>query len=81
MVYLYNAKSNTVEKHFIPIKKGVVSREHLDTKKEKEDRIDAFIKGLDTDYGSTLSFEKNMEKFLSNNKVKKPVKQILNKFI
>ena len=42
-VYLWYAETNTVEPVYIPIESGVISREHLETKEERDIRINAFI--------------------------------------
>jgi len=76
-IYLWDAGTNTVECVYIPIKKGVVSNEHLIVKKQREDRIEAFIKMLDTDWDTSLSFERNMQLFFENNRLRKKVKELI----
>ena len=67
-VYLWYADTNTVEPAYYPIESGVVTREHIDKKQEKEMILEAFVQS--TQGGEvTASFEKNMEKYLQQNKV------------
>ena len=76
-VFLYYAETNTVEQVFIPIEDNVLSREHIDEKEERNDRISAFISSLDADWDADMSFEKNLDSFLQKNKVSKKVKSII----
>lgn len=78
-VYLYYADSNTVEPVFLPIEAGVVSREHLEKKNERDDRIGAFISKLNDDWSASLDFRGNLEEFFQVNKIKKPIKKIIHK--
>ncbi len=75
VVWLWNKENNEVQPVKIPIEKGVISREHID-KKEKEDvRINAFVKGLNTDYEIERYFEKNLESYFKKNKTRTGVKK------
>ena len=78
-VYLWYAENNTVERVDLPIEKGVVSREHIDKKENRDNRIDAFVSSLNSEWTGAVSFEKNVEKMLRKNKVKTSVKQIVYK--
>jgi DNA repair exonuclease SbcCD nuclease subunit len=80
-VWLWYAESNTVEQVFLPIEEGVVSREHLQVKEERNERIDAFISKLSGDYKTELSFEANLESFFQANEVKESVRRIVYKAI
>lgn len=66
-IYLYNSKNNTVTRKIIPHAKGVVTRDHIESKSEVNERIQLFIKSVDKDYEVGLSFEDNMARFLTNN--------------
>ena len=59
-VYLYNAESNTVEKVELPIRKGVVSRDHIDIKVDRDNRRKALIRNLKTNTRPGLDFRKNI---------------------
>jgi len=76
-VYLWCAESNTVEIAYLPIESGVISREHIEQKKEREDRIEAFIEKLVDDIELDLSFTENLKKHISKNKIKKEVEQLI----
>lgn len=80
-VYLWYAETNEVKPVFLPILPGNVTREHLEKNKEREDRIEAFISTLDTDFSSSLSFEKNLEQFLQKNSIRSSVKDIIYKAV
>lgn len=80
-VYLYYAESNSVEPLYVPIKQGVVSREHLEAKSMRENRLSAFIETLNTEYGTEVNFRNNLEQFLKINPIEKNVKQIIYKSI
>jgi putative phosphoesterase len=78
-VYLYYADTNTVEAVYLPIKDGVVTREHIERDEERNDRIDAFVSKFDEDWEAELSFEGNLERFYQTNKIKPGVKEIITK--
>ena len=78
-VYLYYAETNEVEVVEIPIEMGVITRDHIEKVQERDDRIDAFVSSLNTDFSATISFEKNMEMFLQTNRIRKDVKNIIYK--
>ena len=80
-VWLWYSESNTVQQVFLPIEDGVVSREHLQVKEERNERIDAFISKLSGDYKTELSFEANLSQFFQTNKIKSSVKNIIYKSI
>lgn len=76
-VYLWYAEDNTVEPIYVPIEEDVVSREHLDVVKDKDERIDAFVTKLSGDFDVSLSFEKNLEQFFSTNRIRSSVKDLV----
>jgi DNA repair exonuclease SbcCD nuclease subunit len=78
-VFLWYAKTNTVEQVFIPIEEGVISRAHLESTEKRNERIDAFISYLKTDFEIGLSVEKNIELFYQNNRIRGNVKKIISK--
>jgi predicted phosphodiesterase len=80
-VFLWYAETNTVEQVFIPIEDNVISREHIEIVEKRNNRIDAFVSSLNTGWDSDVSFTRNLEKFYEENKVKKEVKELINKFI
>ena len=61
--------------------KGVISREHIKRKEERDERIDAFIKKLKNNWKAELSFEDNLEIFFKQNNTPDSIKQIIYKII
>jgi DNA repair exonuclease SbcCD nuclease subunit len=78
-IYLWYADTNTVEPVYIPIKDGVISREHLEVKEERDKRIEAFVSQLNGDWKASVTFEENLEIFERENKVKKPIMELVYK--
>lgn len=76
-VYLWYAETNTVEPIYLPIETDVISTEHLEVKKERNERIEAFVSTLDTDWKAKLSFEDNLEKLKNKNKIRPAVMSII----
>jgi DNA repair exonuclease SbcCD nuclease subunit len=76
-VWLWYAETNTVKPVYLPTNKEAVTTDHLQEKKERDGRINAFVKKLNTDFKSKLSFEDNVDKLLTKNKIKKSVKSIV----
>lgn len=77
-VYLWYADTNTVEPVYLPIK-DVITDEHITEKKERDERVDAFITQLDTDWTAKLSFEDNLEEMRKAGSIKKPILDIIYK--
>ena len=81
-VYLYFADTNTVQAVDIPIEKGVVSKpENTQKIEERNKRISAFIEKLNTNWDSTIGFEKNMERYLAVNDTHEEIKKIIYKIL
>lgn len=68
-VFLWSAATNTCRKHYLKIRKNVISREHIDLVNEKKERKEAFIEQLDTEWEIDLSFEDNVSRALTKNKL------------
>lgn len=79
-VFLWDAKTNKVEQVFLPIDENAVSREHIEKQEKRNERIDAFISSLNTDWESDVSFKTNLEKFYAKNKINNEVKELITKF-
>ena len=80
-VYLWYADDNTVQPVYLPIESGVITREHITRTEERNDRIDAFISKLDTEWEASISFEENLERFAKSNNVRQSVMDIIIKAI
>jgi predicted phosphodiesterase len=76
-VFLWFAKDNSFEQVFLPIQLNVISREHLERKQERDNRINAFVSKLNTKWVTKLSFEDNMENFKKENNIRKSVMDII----
>ncbi|NCC55660.1 MAG: hypothetical protein EOM11_09315 [Erysipelotrichia bacterium] len=78
-VYLWFAETNSVTIEYLPIKLDVITREHLEVKAERDIRMEAFISRLKEDWNVSLSFEDNLQEFLSTNKLRKSVVALIHK--
>ena len=76
-VYLWYGEENDVEPLYLPAKKGVVSREHIDREKERDERVDAFVTRLNQEIEVGLSFRRNMTEFLAKNDISQPIQNII----
>jgi len=76
-VYLWYAETNTVEPVYLPIEQGVISRGHIEEVEKRDGRIDAFISQLDNEWEAEISFEENLKRFFSSNKVRDSIKNIV----
>ena len=75
--YLYYADDNTVTHVEYPIEKGVHNREHIDRKRERDDRTAAYISNIRQWESGGLSFKKNLEAFFKENKVTQKVRDLI----
>lgn len=75
--YLYYADSGTIEAINFPIEQNVFNLEHLDSRKEKDARIAAYIEHMSKDWEVGLSFRKNLEVFFDKNKTPEKVREII----
>jgi len=80
-VYLWYADTNTVEPVYLEIDKDVITREHIERAEKRDERIEAFVERLDTEFEAGVSFEENLEEFERKNKVRKSVMDIVYKAI
>jgi len=76
-VFLWFAETNSVERIYIPIEAGVISREHLEIKEERDARIEAVVERLSDDYVAGMSYEENLEAFEKANQVRTSVMEIV----
>ena len=76
-VYLWDAKSNLVERVYVPIEKGVISREHIEETQERDERLDAFISQLKPSAELTVNFKDNLKSHIAMNKVSKEVSNLV----
>lgn len=78
-VYLYYLEGHVVVPEFLPAEVGVVSRQHIQQREQHDKRMQAFISRLNDDFDTSLSFEQNLERFFSENNIRKPIKDIIYK--
>jgi len=77
-VYLWNRRTNSVIPSFIPQEKDAIHRDYIEKKKEHEERISAFVSKMANDRSEIgLSFESNLKKFISTEKISKRVQKII----
>lgn len=80
-VFLWYADTNTVVPVYLPIQEGIISREHIEVKEERNERIDAFVSKLNTNYKLEISFEENLTQFFEVNNTEEDIKKIVYKSI
>lgn len=80
-VWLYYAADNSVEPVIIPHDKTAVTREHITTIEQRDERLDAYISRLNDNIQTTLSLEENMKRFLAKNRIRGQVKKIIDKVL
>lgn len=80
-VYLWYAETNTVEPIYLPIEEGVISREHIERKQDRDKRIEAFVERLNEDWEADISFERNLDQFEKANDVRDCIMEIVRRVI
>jgi DNA repair exonuclease SbcCD nuclease subunit len=76
-VFLYFAEDNHVEPVYLPIEKGVISRDHLIKKEEKDKRIQAFVERVRNKKNLGLNFRENLETYFRDNKTDKQIEELV----
>jgi len=66
-----------VGRYELPFDEGVISREHIEEKKSRDHRIEAFVSKLKDEWETSLSFEDNLERFFAINKTRPAIKEII----
>ena len=80
-VYLWYAETNTVTPVYLPISQNVITTEHIDSVKKRDDRISAFVEQLKNEWKVGLSFEQNLEAFSKENNIEPEIMNIIYKAI
>ena len=65
----------------IPIKHGVVCREHLEAKEKRDERMSAFVEQMDSNEDIGLDFTGNLENYIKKNKIEKPIENKIWEFV
>ena len=78
-VYLWDAEANEIELIYLPITKGVVSREHIEQTEQRDERIEAFVARLagKDDDAAGLDFEENLRQAISVAKPNKRTEELI----
>lgn len=76
-IFLWYADTNEVTQVFLPTNEGVISREHIDVKKEKNERLESYVASLKSNTEISLSFEDNVKAKIAANKVRQPVQKLI----
>jgi DNA repair exonuclease SbcCD nuclease subunit len=76
-VFLWYADTNEIEEVLIPIKDNVISRDHIEKKKDHDTRIEAFVSRLNTEWEASISFEENLARLIKKNEIRQSVQQII----
>ncbi len=80
-VYLWYSENNSIEEVYLPIEDNVISREHIERKEKRNERVDSFVNRLKDEYEIGISFEKNLEAYFSTNRVRYQVKDLIQESI
>jgi predicted phosphodiesterase len=75
--YLYYASENKVIRADFPIEQNVHKSDLLDGRKDREERITAYIEKLSDNWDKGLSFKDNLEAFFQENKTPRKVREII----
>ena len=59
----------------------VLSRKHIENKKETESMLDEFIKNVSVDHKITFSFKENLQEYLTKNKTSQEIKDVISKIM
>lgn len=78
-VWFYYAEENKAIPYYFNVDSSVISREHLEVVKERDERIATFVDKLKTDWKVEMSFEENLERFFEVNEIRPSVVQIIKK--
>ena len=80
-VYLWYAETNTVEPVYLPIEDNVISREHLDVIKARDERMEAFVSRLNLEgiYSVGDTIEERLRVFENLNKIHGSIMKIVYK--
>jgi DNA repair exonuclease SbcCD nuclease subunit len=59
----------------------VLTRKHIENKRETENMLDEFIKNVSVDHKITFSFKENLQEYLTTNSISQQVKDIISEVI
>lgn len=67
----------SIEQVFLDIEPDVISRQHIEAKESRDKRLEAFVESLSSDFEFSSSYERNLDRYCAENKVRKPVQNII----
>lgn len=76
-VFIFDTDTKQYKQIEIPHEKGVVSRGHIETLEQREERLDGFIDKVKMGFSVEMDYESNLRKFLEENKTKQDVRDII----
>lgn len=68
-IYLWYSDTNTVKAVYLPCDEKAITSEHLEKQEQRENRLNAFISRVNTDWKATMSFEDNLQLFEKENNI------------
>lgn len=80
-IYLWYAKTNSVEPIYLPCEENVISREHIEIIEKRDKRMEAFIQSINNDVETTINFEENLKRFAEKNNIRESIMNIIYKAI
>jgi DNA repair exonuclease SbcCD nuclease subunit len=80
-VYLYYEDTNKVEAVYLPFEKNAITRQHIEHKQQRDERISAFVEQLDMEWENELSFEQNLERFEAEHEIDAGVMELVYKAV
>jgi len=78
-VWKLDTKTKEFEPLYLPIEDNVISTEHLQVEKDRDERMESFVINMDEEYEITDIFEKNVKKYIIKNKYDKEDNILINR--
>jgi DNA repair exonuclease SbcCD nuclease subunit len=73
-VYIYSTdKKYPLKFELLDNKKSVIDTSHIENKKDRDARIESFVKKISGNVDIDLSYEENLKKYIADNKISKKV--------
>lgn len=76
-VYIWDSETGKITPEYFPIRKGVVSREHIERAQERDERVEAYVEKLLSEVEIGLSFENNLTEFYRTNRTRRSVREAI----
>jgi len=72
-IWLWWSEDNKIERMVIPHDPAAITRQHIEQEQERDQRLEAFVESLDDQKDLDINYRKNVETYISNNKVRQAV--------